>query len=82
MDCIRMTQLHRQMRGITMRFNDFKTDTLNLRVTPSFKKMLKAAADEENRSMVNMLEVILIDYCQRHGMSKPEAVDSRGKTNG
>ncbi|WP_210482644.1 hypothetical protein [Pseudomonas protegens] len=77
-----MTQLHRQLRGITMRFNDFKTDTLNLRVTPSFKKMLKAVADEENRSMVNMLEVILIDYCQRHGVPNPEAVDFRGKAHG
>lgn len=77
-----MMQLHRQLRGMAMRFNDFKTDTLNLRVAPSFKKMLKAVADEENRSMVNMLEVILIDYCQRHGMPDPEAVNSRGKAHG
>ncbi|MOA67192.1 hypothetical protein D3C78_1942610 [compost metagenome] len=65
-----------------MHFNDFKTDTLNLRVAPSFKRMLKAVADEENRSMVNMLEVILIDYCQRHGVPNSEEVGSRGKVHG
>jgi len=52
-----------------MRFDEPKTDTLNLRVAPSFKRALKAIANAENRSMMNMLEVILVDYCQSHGMS-------------
>ena len=38
-----------------MRFDGTKTDTLNLRVAPSFKKTLKLVADAENRSMINML---------------------------
>ena len=46
-----------------MVFNEVKTDTLNLRVSPSFKATLKAVADAEHRSMVNMLEVLLADYC-------------------
>lgn len=48
-----------------MRFNDVKTETLNLRISPTFKQTLKAIADVESRSMVNMLEVILLDYCKQ-----------------
>lgn len=58
------------MRGITMRFDDIKTETLNLRVAPSFKRALKVAAAAESRSMVNLLEVILIDYCERRGLAE------------
>ncbi|WP_298826522.1 hypothetical protein [uncultured Piscinibacter sp.] len=51
-----------------MRFNDTKSETLNLRVSPIFKQVLKEAADHEQRSMVNMLEVLLADYCDRKGI--------------
>lgn len=51
-----------------MRFTDTKSETLNLRVSPTFKKFLKEAADHEQRSMVNMLEVLLCDYCDRNGI--------------
>jgi hypothetical protein len=61
------------MRGKIMRFDEIKTETLNLRVAPSFKKVLKAVADAENRSMMNMLEVILFDYCERHGTNVKDA---------
>jgi hypothetical protein len=48
-----------------MAFDDTKTDTLNLRVSPTFKSTLKAVADAEHRSMVNMLEVLLANYCEQ-----------------
>lgn len=51
-----------------MRFEEAKSDTLNLRVSPSFKLALKAAADREQRSMVNMLEVLVANYCEQHGI--------------
>ena len=51
-----------------MRFTDIKTETLNLRVSPTFKQVLKQVADHEQRSMVNMLEVLLGDYCDRKGI--------------
>jgi hypothetical protein len=54
-----------------MRFTDTKIETLNLRVSPTFKQMLKEAADNEQRSMVNMLEVLLGDYCDRKGIVPP-----------
>ncbi len=44
-----------------MRFGDGKTEALNLRVSPSFKTALKSLAEDENRSMVNMLEVLVMD---------------------
>ena len=65
-----MTQLHRQLRGI-MRFDDVKSDTLNLRVSPTFKLALKAAAEREQRSMVNMLEVLVAGYCEAKGITIP-----------
>lgn len=48
-----------------------KSNTLNLRVSPSFKLALKAAADHEQRSMVNMLEVLVANYCEENGISLP-----------
>ena len=57
-----------------MRFDDVKSDTLNLRVSPSFKLALKAAADNERRSMVNMLEVLLGDYCENKGIDPTPSV--------
>lgn len=55
-----------------MRFTETKSETLNLRVSPFFKQVLKAAAEHEQRSMVNMLEVLLGDYCDRKGIAPPE----------
>lgn len=52
-----------------MKFSDTKSATLNLRVSPTFKQALKEAADKEQRSMVNMLEVLLGDYCDRKGIA-------------
>ncbi|MDN3988699.1 hypothetical protein [Zwartia vadi] len=54
-----------------MRFTDNKSETLNLRVSPTFKQALKEAAGHEQRSMVNMLEVLLGDYCDRKGIVPP-----------
>lgn len=66
--------MHRHLRGYFMRFDDIKSDTLNLRVSPSFKIALKAAADNERRSMVNMLEVLLGDYCESKGIDPASPV--------
>lgn len=54
-----------------MRFTDTKSETLNLRVSPAFKQALKEAASHEQHSMVNMLEVLLGDYCDRKGIVVP-----------
>ncbi len=72
-----MTLLHRHLRGI-MRFDDVKSDTLNLRVSPAFKLALKAAADHEQRSMVNMLEVLVAGFCQSKGIAISSQRSARG----
>ncbi|KVZ22439.1 hypothetical protein WL15_26750 [Burkholderia multivorans] len=62
-----------------MKFDDVKSDTLNLRVSPSFKLALKAAADQEQRSMVNMLEVLVADYCDAKGIALPSQSATHGR---
>lgn len=56
-----------------MAFDDVKSETLNLRVSPSFKLALKTAAEHEQRSMVNMLEVLVAKFCQANGIETDEA---------
>jgi len=58
------------MRGF-MRSDHVKSDTLNLRVSPRFKLALKAAADHEQRSMVNMLEVLVAGFCESKNIAIP-----------
>ena len=45
-----------------------KSETLNLRVTPGFKELVRVAADHESRSISNLLEVLVRDYCRRKGV--------------
>lgn len=45
-----------------------KTATLTLRVPPEVKGLLSAAAQADRRSLANMLEVIVLDYCERRGI--------------
>lgn len=69
--CLYTNATAQTLAGHTMRFTDTKSETLNLRVSPTFKQVLKEAADHEQRSMVNMLEVLLGDYCDRKGIVPP-----------
>lgn len=69
--CLYTSAIAQTLAGHTMRFTDTKSETLNLRVSPTFKQVLKEAADHEHRSMVNMLEVLLVDYCDRKGIVSP-----------
>lgn len=45
-----------------------KTATLTLRVPPEVKELLAAAAKADRRSLANMLEVIVVEYCDRNGI--------------
>jgi predicted HicB family RNase H-like nuclease len=42
-----------------------KTETLNLRVSPDFKKRLAEEAAKERRSVTNYLEVTLLDLWEQ-----------------
>ena len=59
------------------RKSEGKTETLNLRVSPDFKKRLAEEAAKERRSVTNYLEVTLLDLweLQAKGTAK------KGKRN-
>jgi hypothetical protein len=42
-----------------------KTETLTVRLAPDIKAALRQAADREHRSLANMLEVMIRDWCGR-----------------
>jgi len=46
-----------------------KTTTLTFRIEPSLKEALRTAADREHRSIANMVEVMIPDYCGRNGIT-------------
>ena len=50
-----------------------KTSTLTFRIEPDLKEVLRAAADREHRSIANMVEVLIRDYCGRAGILITEA---------
>lgn len=43
-----------------------KTATLTLRVAPEVKELLAAASEADRRSLANMFEVMVLEYCERH----------------
>ena len=49
-----------------------KTATLNLRVDPGVKEAIRIAAENEHRSIANMVEILIRDHCERVGISIPE----------
>ncbi|HSI49151.1 MAG TPA: hypothetical protein VLA61_12840 [Ideonella sp.] len=58
-----------------------KTVGLSFRITPRMKRLLEAAAANERRSLTNTLEVLVEDYCRRHGIEDQEdAVRSKAET--
>jgi hypothetical protein len=46
-----------------------KTSTLTVRIEPMLKDALRIAAQGEHRSVANMVEVIIRDYCAGKGIS-------------
>jgi|SRR5450830_1670235 len=47
---------------------DIKTEQLGLRITPTAKALLKVAALREHRSASNMVEHLILDYCERNNI--------------
>jgi len=50
-----------------------KTATLPFRIDPGLKEALRTAAQREHRSIANMVEVLIRDYCGRNGINISEA---------
>lgn len=49
-----------------------KSTTLTVRVHLAVKEGLRTAAEQERRSLANMIEVMIRDYCGRNGISIEE----------
>ena len=45
-----------------------KTTTLTFRIEPALKEALRTAAEQEHRSIANMVAVLIMDYCERNGI--------------
>ena len=56
--------------GLTM--GTGKTTTLTFRIEPALKEALRTAADNEHRSIANMVEVLIREHCGRHGIAVHE----------
>ena len=52
-----------------------KTVGISFRITPKMKRMLHAAAEHERRSLTNMLEILVEDYCLRYGINSQQDGD-------
>jgi len=49
-----------------------KTATLNLRIDPALKDVLRVAAEQDHRSIANLIETLIRRHCKERGISIPE----------
>lgn len=56
-----------------------KTETLNLRVAPDFKRRLMEEAGKEKRSVTNYLEVVLTEVWERRNSWSQRKVEKPAK---
>jgi len=49
-----------------------KRTTLNLRLDPIIKEAIRIAALRDNRSITNMIEVLIRQHCEEVGIPIPE----------
>ena len=55
-----------------------KTATLTPRGSPEVRDMLANAAEADGRSLANMLEIMVIEYCQRRSIvGNPKTTEKR-----
>ncbi len=50
-----------------------KTETITVRIDPAVKAGLKVVAEQEHRSIANMVEVLIRDYCGQRGIEIRES---------
>lgn len=56
-----------------------KTEVVNLRMSPRVKSLLRVAAAHERRTLSNMLEVLIEDYCKAHKLEVNETTGLAGQ---
>jgi uncharacterized protein (DUF1778 family) len=58
-----------------------KDETLSIRTSTGIKTMLREAANREHRSIASMVEVLVMDYAQKHGIQPVQSVATATKKN-
>jgi len=56
-----------------------KTSTLTFRIEPTLKEMLRSAAEREHRSISNMVEVMIRNWCSQNDVEVPTREVSSGR---
>ena len=56
-----------------------KTTTLTFRIEPELKEALRTAAQNEHRSIANMVAVLIRDYCDQNDIAIPESQANKTK---
>lgn len=54
-----------------------KEETLSIRTSADIKQLLRMSAEKEHRSIASMMEVLILNYAQEHGL-KAEAQPAEG----
>ncbi len=49
-----------------------KDETLSIRTSADIKQLLRIAAEREHRSIASMMEVLILNYAQEHGLKADE----------
>lgn len=49
-----------------------KDETLSIRTSADIKQLLRMAAEKEHRSIASMVEVLILNYAQEHGLKADE----------
>lgn len=51
-----------------------KTKTLNLRVSPDLKELVRVAAARDHRTIANFIEVLVREHCDRQGIATSQVL--------
>ncbi|MFC4487894.1 hypothetical protein [Tepidiphilus baoligensis] len=54
-----------------------KTATLTFRIDPGLKEALRVAANQEHRSIANMVEVLMQNYYEQRGVASPPSEETK-----
>lgn len=57
-----------------------KTETVNLRLSPRMKGLLRMVAKQEHRTLSNMIEALVLDYCENKGIVAAQGERSASRT--
>lgn len=63
-----------------------KDETVSIRTSADIKRLLEQAAEREHRSITSMMEVLILNYAQEHGLitevCSPSKVNDKKGCNG